>query len=459
MLGHLLLPEIEEMIQTADFAGLRSALEDLLPPDVAEIIVELPDQDQAVIFRILPRDLAADTFAELPFEAQENLLKALAQEQVADLLNNMAPDDRTALLEELPAEAMRRLLQLLSPQEFATAKQLLGYPEGSVGRRMTPDYVGIREDWTVSQVLEHVRRYGRDSETLNVLYVTDDKDRLVDDIRVREFLLAPLDRKVSELMDRDYVSLKATDEQEVAIEVFRRYDVVALPVTDSEGVLLGIVTVDDVLDVAEEEATEDIQKLGGMEALEEPYMQTHLRQMIRKRAPWLAMLFIAETGATWAMRSYDETLAHVAILATFVPLIMSSGGNSGSQAGTLVIRAMALGEVRLRDWWKVLKREVVTGLSFGLLLMPLSFGVVLVLTSGTQYGAHWLRLSLTLAMSVLGVVLWGTLVGSMLPFFLKRVGLDPATSSAPFVATLIDVTGLLIFFNIAMVLLRGTLLP
>lgn len=458
MLGHLLLPEIEEMIQAGDFAGLRSALSDLMAPDVAELIEELPSQDQAVVFRILPRELAAETFATLHLDAQENLLKALAQEQVADLLNTMAPDDRTALLEELPAEATRRLLQLLSPEELPIAKQLLGYPEGSIGRLMTPDYVAIRESWTVEEVLNHIREFGRDSETLNVLYVTDNRGRLIDDIRVREILLSPLDRRVSDLVDREFVALKATDEQEVAVEAFRRYDVEALPVTDSGGVLLGIVTVDDVLDVAEEEATEDIQKLGGMEALEEPYMQTGLGEMVRKRAPWLAMLFLAETGATLAMRSYDEALERVIILASFVPLIMSSGGNSGSQAGTLAIRAMALGEVRLRDWWRVLRREAATGLAFGVLLSPISFTVGALFSRGTEYGDHWLLLGATLSLSVLAIVLWGTLIGSMLPFLLKRMGLDPATSSAPFVATLIDVTGLLIFFSVATLLLRGTLL-
>ena len=461
MLGHLLLPEIQEMVRAGDFAGLRDALSDFIPPDLAELLNELPPEDQAVIFRILPRELAAETFGYLEHDSQEVLIRALGDEKAAQLLEAMAPDDRTALLEEMPAEVIWRLLELLSPKERLVAQQLLGYPEGSVGRRMTPDYVAIRAHWTVDQVLDHVRLNGRDSETLNVLYVTDDQGHLEASIRVRELLLSPRDRLIKDMMGAEVVALKVTDDQEHAVQAFRKYDLVALPVTDTRGILVGIVTVDDMLDVVEQEATEDIQKLAGMQALEEPYDQIGYLGMVKKRAPWLVLLFIAEVGATAAMARYDDQIAKVTALSFLVPLIMSCGGNSGSQAGTLVIRAMALKEIELKDWLKVCRRELLTGLSFGLTLGIIGYLVVCTWSffdHGAKFTNSWNRMAIVLGLSVLGVVMWGTIVGSMLPFLLKRLRLDPATSSAPFVATLIDITGLIIYFNIAMLMLRGVLL-
>ncbi len=460
MLGHLLLPEIKEMIEARDFTGLRSAMEDLQAPDLAELIDDLPDEDEAIVFRILPRPVAAEVFEYLSLDAQEKLLKSLAQEQVAEILNAMAPDDRTALLEELPGEVTKRLLSLLTPQELTVAKQLLGYPEDSVGRIMTPDYLAIREDWTVQQVLDHVRKFGRDSETLNVLYVIDDRGRLVDDLRVREFLLSPLEKHVSDLMDRDFTALKAMDDQEIAVDAFKKYDRMALPVTDTGGSLVGIVTVDDVLDIAEEEATEDIQKIGGMQALEEPYMDVDFFQMVQKRAGWMVILFLGETLTILAMGGFMGELEKAIYLSMFVPLIISSGGNSGSQAATLVIRAMALGEVTLRDWWRVMRREILSGLSMGALLSIVGYILVCIRLSFIEEIAfvNVLLLGLTVALTLVGVVMWGTLTGSMLPFVLKSLGFDPAASSAPFVATLVDVVGILIYFGVSVLVLRGTLL-
>lgn len=449
------------MVRKGDFAGLRDVLRDWQPADIAELITDIPTGDRAVLFRILPRQLAADAFTHVSHEDQEALLKALGDEATAELLDIMPPDDRTAFLEELPAEVTRSLLNLLSPEELRIAKELLGYPESSVGRLMTPDYVAIREEWTVRQVLDHVRQHGRNSETLYTLYVTDSEGALTGFVRVRDLLMSPDQTPVAELIPADVMALKATEDQELAVQMFRKYGLIALPVTDSYGVLLGIVTVDDVMDVAEAEATEDIQKLGGMEALEEPYMRIGYGDMLRKRAPWLVLLFFAEMGATSAMARYDTEISGVPALAFFVPLIMSCGGNCGSQAGTLVIRAMALNEVTLGDWWRVLRKEVFTSLSFGVMLGAIGFMMVVTWNSMSQmqrFGEHGYRLGATLGLSVLGVVMWGTLVGGMLPFILRRLGLDPATSSAPFVATLIDVTGLIIFFNVALLLLSGVLL-
>ncbi|HEX9281120.1 MAG TPA: magnesium transporter [Candidatus Udaeobacter sp.] len=453
------------MIEARDFAALREVFREWAPADVAEVILDLPEDQQVIIFRVLPHDLAADVFEYLDFDAQQTLLRAMAHEQVVAILNEMAPDDRTALLEELPSAAARQLIRSLTPEERRVATALLGYPEDSVGRLMTPDFIAVHEDWTVQQVLDYVREHGRDSETLNFVYVVDDRGKLIDDVRMREFLLRPLTTKVSEIRDENFVALNATDSQQDALNVFRRYDRAALPVVDSGGVLVGIVTSDDMLDVAEEEATEDIQKFGGMEALEEPYMRIPLWRMVRKRAGWLVILFLGEMLTATAMANYQEELAKALVLALFLPLIVSSGGNSGSQASTLMIRAMALGEVTLRDWWRVMSREVQAGLSLGAILGAI--GVVRVAVwaiIGEQYlhrqpyGPHWPLVAITVGIALVGVVLWGTLSGSMLPFLLRRIGADPATSSAPFVATLVDVTGLIIYFSIALVIMRGVML-
>jgi len=453
------------MIEARNFAALRELFREWPPADVAEVILDMPEDGQVIIFRVLPHDLAADVFEYLDFDAQQKLLRAMAHEQVVGILNEMAPDDRTALLEELPSAAARQLIRLLTPEERRIATALLGYPEDSVGRLMTPDFIAVHEEWTVQHVLDYVREHGRDSETLNFVYVVDDRGKLIDDVRMREFLLRPLTAKVSEIRDQTFGALNVTDSQQDALNVFRKYDRAALPVVDSNGVLVGIVTADDMLDVAEEEATEDIQKFGGMEALDEPYMRIPLWRMVRKRAGWLVILFLGEMLTATAMANYQEELAKALVLALFLPLIVSSGGNSGSQASTLMIRAMALGEVTLRDWWRVMGREVQAGLSLGAILGVI--GVVRVAAwaiVGEQYfhrqpyGPHWPLVALTVGIALVGVVLWGTLSGSMLPFLLRRVGADPAASSAPFVATLVDVTGLIIYFSIALVIMRGVML-
>src|SRR4030095_3475628 len=358
MVGKLLAPEIRSLIDSRDFNGLRELFKEWPPADISEVILDLPDDEQVIIFRVLPAALAADVFEYLGIEEQQNLLRAMAHEQVANILNEMSPDDRTALLEELPSEAARKLIRLLTPDERRVAQALLGYPEGSAGRLMTPDFIAVHENWTVQQVLDYVREYVQDSETLNFVYVVDERGKLIDDVRMREFLLRPLTTKVSDIRDQTFVALNVGDSQQDALNVFRKYDRAALPVVDSNGVLVGIVTSDDMLDVAEEEATEDIQKLGGMEALDEPYTTIPFLRMVKKRATWLIILFLGEMLTATAMQGYNSEIERAAILAMFVPLIISSGGNSGSQATTLVIRAMALGELRLRDWFRVVRKEL-----------------------------------------------------------------------------------------------------
>src|SRR5207245_346625 len=344
MVGKIVEPEIRSMIDARNFGALREVFREWPPADVAEVILDLPEDEQVIIFRVLPHALAADVFEYLDVDAQQKLLRAMAHEQVVGILNEMAPDDRTALLEELPSAAARQLIQLLTPEERRVATALLGYPEDSVGRLMTPDFIAVYEDRTVQQVLDYVREHGRDSETLNFVYVVDDRGKLIDDVRMREFLLRPLTAKVSEIRDQTFGALNVTDSQQDALNVFRKYDRAALPVVDSNGVMVGIVTADDMLDVAEEEATEDIQKFGAME----------------------------------------------------------------------------LGEVTLRDWWRVMGREVQAGLSLGAILGAI--GVVRVAVwaiIGEQYlhrqpyGPHWPLVAITVGISLVGVVIWGTLSGSM----------------------------------------------
>jgi len=450
---------LEDAIRLRDFVGLRDAVRSLPPSELADLISEAPGEQQATVFRVLPRATAAATFEYLPHDKQEELLKSLAQEEVAAILNDMSPDDRTMLLEELPAAATRQLLSLLDEKERAVALKLLGYPEDSVGRLMTPEYIAVRPDWTVRQVLDYVRTHGQDKETLNLIYVVDDGGVLIDDIRMRRFLLSDPEQRVTDLMDYHFTALKATDDRETAVNVFRHADLAALPVTDTEGVLIGIVTSDDILDVAEQLATEDIHMLGGSEALDEPYMQIAFHRMVRKRAGWLVILFLGEMLTATAMGFFEKEIERAVVLALFVPLIISSGGNSGSQAATLVIRALALGEVTLRDWWRIMRREIFSGLALGSILGMIGFLRIAVWSAFSNlYGPHWLLVAITVALTLVGIVLWGTLAGSMLPLILRRFGSDPAASSAPFVATLVDVTGLIIYFTVAAIILRCTLL-
>jgi magnesium transporter len=324
---------------------------------------------------------------------------------------------------------------------------------------MTPDYIAVKPDWIVKDVLNYIRKYGENSETLDVIYIIDDKGILIDDIKVREILLVSPSTKISDLTDGKYVALSVLDDEEVAIAVFSKQNRSALPVIDKAGLLLGIVTIDDAMRLSKEEDTEDIQKLGGVEALDEPYMDVPIPVMIRKRAVWLIVLFFGELLTASAMAYFEDEISKAVVLALFVPLIVSSGGNSGSQAATLIIRAMALGEITIRDWWKVLKREFVSGVALGLILAVIGFLRIGIWNHFTHiYGPYWVGIALTVSLSLTGIVLWGTLMGSMLPILLKKFGADPATSSAPFVATLVDVTGLIIYFSFALLFLKGTLL-
>jgi len=460
MIGNLLMPELAELIRQRDFNGLREILCGFPPADIAEIFVDLKPDDEAVLLRLLPRDVAAEVFEHLPIEDQEKTLQALANEHVAQILNDISPDDRTRLLEELPAAATQKLLNLLSPEERKVATELLGYPKNSIGRRMTPHYVAVQQNWTVSEVFAELRKLEHKRDAMNQLYVVDAKGRLVDFVRLRNIVVALPQTSVLELLENQRLSLRATDDQETAVETFKKYGVTMVPVVDSNDVLLGVVTVDDILDVAEREATEDIQKLGGVQALDAPYLKTTLWAMVRKRAPWLTILFIGEMLTSVTMQNYGGEIKNAVALSFFMPLILSCGGNSGSQATSLIIRAMAVRDVLLADWWRVFRRELAGGFLLGVILAVI--GAIRVCMwqwfHFWDYGPHYPLLAAVIGISLVGVVLWGSLAGAMLPFILRMVRLDPAVCSAPFVATLVDVTGLVIYFNVALWFLRGNML-
>lgn len=454
MLGNIIDADIAEMIAARDFEGLRVALSELPAPDVAEVLVDLPEGDEACLFRLLPRELAAEAFTHLSSADQETLVSRLSGEVLSNILNDLPPDDRTRLLGELPGEVTRRLLTVLSPEEMRVARTLLGYPENSIGRLMTPEYVAVRMDMTAAAVLEHVRANGAGKETLDELYVIDERGKLLDHLRLAQVVLARPDARVADIVDGQFVSLSAFEEQEAAVSVFRKYGRSALPVIDSGGILLGIVTVDDVLEVAKQEADEDIQKFAGQAAIEDPYFDTGVWTMIRKRGTWLVALFVGELLTSNALSAYEHAFEIVPSLVLFIPLIISSGGNSGGQSASLILRGLTTREITPGDWWRVAVREAGTGLALGLLLSVVGFARVWFMPPKGVDGAMIAQVGFSVAGGVIGCVMMGAIVGALLPMFFKRLGADPAVTSSPFIATLVDVTGIIIYFAVASVFLR-----
>ena len=454
-----MVEQIELLLEKNDERQIREYLNNLNISDVEELIGELPEHGPLFI-ETLSLNRAVNVFRILDFPTQERIIKKLSGKRVAGLINELPPDDRTALFSELHGDAVQKLILHLSAEDRREALSLLGYQEDSIGRLMTPDYIAVKKEWDVERVLAHIRRYGKNSETIDVIYVIDKGGVLLDDIRIREILLVKTDTKISDLMDGRLIALSANDPQQDAINVFRMNNRTALPVVDAENILLGIVTVDDILWIANEEYTEDIQKIGGTEALDEPYLDINLFRLVRKRVGWLIVLFLGEMLTATAMGYFGDEIGLVVALAFFLPLIISSGGNSGSQASTLIIQAMALGEVTVADWWRVMRRELLSGLMLGLILGVIGFFRISVWSAFSDvYGPHWLLIAFTVGFALIGVVLWGSLAGSMLPLLLKKLGADPATSSAPFVATLVDVTGLIIYFSIASLIMHDILHP
>ncbi len=448
-----------EIIVTEDKLAISNFLNDQNISDVATLIYDNEDYETQIISH-LSIHRAASVFKILDLAEQKTIIKNLPPYKSAELLNELSVDDRVDFLEELPNGTVREMLKMLDPEERKSTLQWLGFPENSVGRIMNPDYVYIYEYNTVTEVLNTVRRYGKNSETIDVLYVINQDGELIDDIKIRDIILASPDDKVSDLIDNRFIALEVTADQETANEIFKMNNRVALPVVDANNILLGIVTIDDVLWVAEEEYTEDIQKIGGTQALDEPYLDIGIFKLVKKRASWLVILFFGEMLTATAMQYFQLEIESATVLALFIPLIISSGGNTGSQASTLIIQAMALGEVTLLDIWRVLRRELKSGFLLGVILGTIGFFRIVLWQELHifDYGIYWLRIAFTVGCSLFGIVMWGSLMGSMLPLFLKKLKLDPATSSVPFVATLIDVTGIIIYFSLAYLFLKGFLL-
>jgi magnesium transporter len=454
-----LTEQFTSLIADGDKIAIADFLNSQNISDVANLIYEF-EEYEAQIIASLSIHRAASVFKILDLAEQKRIISELPPFKTAELLNELSADDRTDFLEELPSNVVRELIKLLNPEERKTTLSLLGYPDNSVGRMMTPDYVYVYENNTVGEAIETIRRFGKDSETIDVIYVIDKDGKLVDDIKIRDIILSSPDRKINELIDGRVIVLHADDDQEVASDVFKMNNRVALPVVSRSEKLLGIVTIDDILWVATEEYSEDMQKIGGTEALDEPYLDTSVFNLFRKRIGWLVILFLGEMLTASVMQYFEEEIAKAVVLALFIPLIISSGGNTGSQASTLIIQALATGDVSISDWWRILKREILSGILLGSVLGIVGYFRILVWHSifPNVYGEHYHLVGLTVAFTLVGIVLWGTLSGSMLPLLLKRLGADPAVSSAPFVATLVDVTGLVIYFSVAYLFLQGILL-
>jgi magnesium transporter len=419
----------------------------------------LSEAEQMRRFRAFKRDEREQLFLGLRAAEQAVLLLRMPVHERLTYFRVLPPDDAADVIQEAPAGERAGLLELLDDVARAEVKALLAYAEDDAGGLMNPRFARLRPDMTVDEAISYLRLQSRRMETVYYAYVLDAEQRLLGVVSFRDLFTANGRARVSEVMNPNVIFVQEQTDQEEVARLFASENLSAIPVVDDGGRMKGIVTVDDIVDVVQEEATEDIQKFGGMEALHGPYLETGFWQMVRKRGGWLAALFLGEMLTATAMSHYEEEIARAVVLAVFIPLIISSGGNSGSQASTLIVRAMALAEVKLRDWWKVARREAASGIALGSLLATIGFVRILVWQAvGQAYGEHYLLIGATVALSLVGVVLFGTLAGSMLPFVLRRVGFDPASASAPFVATMVDVTGLVIYFTVANLILRGTLL-
>lgn len=430
------------------------------PADVAEQLRDMDNDERNLSFLMLTPEKKTEVFRFLEPSFQIKIIKALGNQELSDVLNNLPPDNRTKLFENFPDYLIKTSINLLNPEEREIALSLIGYKKNSIARLMTPHYIQTKAEKTVSEVLSFIKKEGKKAETLNFVYVVDNENKLIDDLRIGQLLLADSNTKISELMDRHVLAITSTTSVEDAVEIFDKYDRSALPIITESGVLVGIVTFDDILDRVQEQTTEEIQKFGGTKGLEMSYTESTLFDLVKKRASWLVILFFGEMLTASAMGIFEGEIEKAVVLALFVPLIISSGGNSGSQAASLIIRAMALKELKLRDWWYVMKKELLSGVLLGAILGSIGFLRILVWqkVGFYNYGEFWLEVALSVSVSLVFIVLWGTLSGSLIPFILKSFKMDPATASAPFVATLVDVTGIIIFFSIAAFFLAGKLL-
>jgi magnesium transporter len=434
--------DFQDLIENKEWKTLKQEINRLDAVQIAEIIEDLPKADDIILFRLLSREQAKESFQLISHEKQEKIIEGLAQQikRIASLLNDLDPDDRTAFLEELPGEITQRLIQLLSSEEQRIATQLLGYPKDSIGRLMTPEYIAIKKHYSAAQALDHIRKFGRNSETLDIIYVVDHRWKLIDDIRIRDIILADPEQPITEIMDNRYMALNASDDQESAIRTFQDYDRVALPVVDSNGVMMGIVTIDDVMDIAQEESTEDFHKFGSLqEGIINP-LKARINELYRKRVLWLTALVFMNVFSGAAISSYEHVIQSMVSLVFFLPLLIASGGNAGAQSATLMIRSIALGDVKASDWFTLIGREFLVSLMLGI---TMAIGVALIASFKAP------EIILVVSSTMILTVITGSMVGMLLPFAFTRLKLDPATASAPLITSIADICGVLIYFSIA----------
>ncbi|MCC8036334.1 MAG: magnesium transporter [Rikenellaceae bacterium] len=446
MLEKEFLQLICELIENKNWKQLKCELGRLEPHEAAELISGASDHDGIIIFRLLSREVAKDTFANLELDEQETIIELLAADgrKLSELLNDLDPDDRTAFFEELPGKVSQRLMQMLSVSERETATALLGYPEGSIGRLMTPDYVAVKPRYTIKQAFDHIRRFASKSETINIIYVVDDQWNLVDALTIETLILADPDKHIEDIMDHRFIALDATDDREEAVRTFSESDRVALPVTDSSGTLLGIVTVDDMIDVVQEESTEDFQRFGALQdAIVNP-LKARITTLYKQRIIWLVALVFMNVFSGAALAHYEDVIKNVVSLIFFLPLLIGSGGNAGSQSATLMIRAIAVGDVQMKDWFKLIGKEIAVSLLLGI---TMAAGVALIASFRAP------DVILVVAITMVLIVMTGSLIGMLLPFVFTKLKLDPATASAPLITSISDITGVFIYFTVATLIL------
>ena len=470
----MLVQDLREKILEGDLSELlHHSKDEDYPAEVSKLLQSLPNEQAINIFLALPEAIQINIFSFLDHVLQQAIMEELPRPQISKILNRLESNDRIAFFDTLDGVEVTEYLNLLSDKNRLATYDLLGYPEKSVARLINTNFTTVRKEWTLAQAVEHLRRFYNDTPAANVIFVVDNNGKLVDDLPIRRLILNEQSKTIEDIMDGFYVKLDIQDSIEDAIQKFKEYDRVAIPVTNSNNIVMGVVTIDDVIDEAEEKDTKDMQQFGGMESLDLPYVKTGFFTMIQKRVGWLIVLFLSEMLTATAMQHFQGEIDKITVLSLFIPLIMSSGGNSGSQAATLIIRAMALKELTVRDWWYVMRREIFSGLTLGVILGTIGFARIALwqqlkiwnynihsipqLNGGTPQGGtpgSWMLIGFTVSLTLIGIVLWGTLSGSMIPMLLKKLKLDPAASSAPFVATLVDVTGLVIYFSFAAMLLH-----
>jgi len=445
MLAQLLKPELNDLIAAKDWLAIKEALNDVPAVDIADLLEDLDTQVAVVIFRLLKKSKAADVFTNLSSSKGVDMLEVFTRQQLSDVMNNLEPDERVALMEELPGHLTQHVLNSMKPENQTLVQRLLGYPPESVGRLMTTNYVKIRKDWTIDESFAHIRKYGRSAETVNVIYVVNEQEKLIDDLRLNQLIVAHPDSKIEDIMDESFESLSAFDDQEYAVDMLSKYDRVAMPVVDSDGVLIGIVTIDDVIDIAREEATEDFHKGAAIAPLKASYLETKIWSLFTKRISWLLILVIVNLLSSGVIEYFEEILASAIALAFFIPLLIDSGGNTGAQSATIMVRAIAVGDVKLSHWLRVASKEILVGLLLGLAMGFASGGLGL-------FRGGW-EIGLIVGLSMIGIVVVANLIGTVLPFILTKFKIDPAVASSPLITTVADISGLIIYFSIASAIL------